>query len=136
VEVPGEAAGIMRLAYKVWLDQGGKVFGEGPCELLGRVDDTKSLRQAALQMGMSYSKAWSLMRRLEKKIGFQVLRRKVGGKAGGGSELTPAGRLLMERYKDFSADVREAVARIYSEHFGSFEREVRRVTKEVAARQR
>jgi hypothetical protein len=85
---------------------------------------------------MSYSKAWSLMRRLEKKIGFQVLRRKVGGKPGGVG-IDPCGAIAHGEIQGLlRADVREAVARIYSEHFGILRREVRRVTKEVAARQR
>lgn len=110
----------MRVAYKVWLDQDGKVFGEGPLELLKGVDSTKSLRQASAQMGMSYSKAWSLIRRIEEKLGFALLERRVGGRAGGGSELTPMARLLMEKYELLSADVRNAMATIYQKHFGSF----------------
>lgn len=115
----------MRVAYKVWLDQEGKVFGEGPCELLRRVATRKSLRQAAIEMGMSYSKAWGLISRIEKKLGFGLLKRRAGGKAGGGSELTPEALLLLERYQEFSADVREAMGRIYERHFGSFENDLR-----------
>ncbi len=121
----------MRVAYKVWLDEGGKVFGEGPCELLGWVAAKKSLRQAALEMGMSYSKAWGLIARIEEKLGFELLERRAGGRAGGGSELTPEALLLMKRYREFSADVREAMGRIYKEHFGSFEKELRERGKRV-----
>ncbi len=50
----------MKLLYKIWLDQNGKAFGDGPYELLKRVESTHSLHQAAGQMEMSYSKAWRL----------------------------------------------------------------------------
>lgn len=50
----------MRLAYKIWLDNNGKAFGEGPYELLTRVERTGSLNRAAAEMGMSYNKAWRL----------------------------------------------------------------------------
>ena len=60
----------MKAACKIWLDQDGKAFGDGPYELLKRVEKTDSLHQAANQMGMSYSKAWGLIRVLEKGSGF------------------------------------------------------------------
>ncbi len=43
----------MRVAYKVWLDQNGKAFGNGPYELLKKIKKTGSLRKAAGQMNMS-----------------------------------------------------------------------------------
>ena len=38
-------------------DNGIKFFGEGPCRLLRCVEKTGSLRAAAMEMEMSYSKA-------------------------------------------------------------------------------
>ena len=38
-----------------------KVFGPGIAELLERVDRLHSLRQATMEMGMAYSKAWSII---------------------------------------------------------------------------
>jgi molybdate transport system regulatory protein len=35
-------------------------FGEGPCELLKLVEKTGSLHKAAMEMNMSYRKAWLL----------------------------------------------------------------------------
>jgi len=51
----------MKIGYKVWLDNDGKAFGDGPCELLERVEGTHSLHQAAKEMGMAYSTAWRLL---------------------------------------------------------------------------
>jgi molybdate transport system regulatory protein len=109
----------MKVAYKVWLDQGGKAFGDGPYDLLRRVEKTKSLHQAARQIGMSYSKAWHLIRTLEERLGFALLERKVGGQSGGGSLLTSTARNLMKDYGCFSHDVRTAIEKIYQRHFGS-----------------
>jgi len=91
----------MKVGYKVWLDNNGKAFGDGPCELLRRVEQTKSLHQAAGQMGMAYSKAWRLIRTLEGRIGFALLVREVGGPSGGGSQVTSQGKILMNHYKRF-----------------------------------
>jgi molybdate transport system regulatory protein len=108
----------MRVIYKVWLDSNGKAFGEGPYELLKRVGQTRSLRQAANQMGMSYSKAWSLIGTAEKRLGFPLIERKVGGHSGGGSHVTPEARDLMNHFEGFRKDVDAAIRKIYQRHFG------------------
>jgi len=108
----------MKVVYKVWLDQGGKAFGEGPYELLRTVEMTKSLHQAAQQMGMSYSKAWRLIRTMEKRLGFVFLERKAGGVSGGGSKVTPGAKRFMKHYGRFRKDVTKALEKIYQKHFG------------------
>lgn len=109
----------MKVAYKVWLDKNGKAFGDGPYELLRRVEKMKSLHRAANQMGMAYSKAWRLVRTMEERLGFVLLERKAGGKSGGGSTVTPNAKELMEHYEKFRKDVEDAMERIYRKHFGS-----------------
>ena len=109
----------MKIAYKVWLDNSGKAFGDGPYELLKRVEKTKSLHQAANQMGMAYSKAWRLILTLEDRLGFTLLERRAGGKSGGGSKVTPKAKKLLNQYERFSKDVKLALKKIYKKHFGS-----------------
>jgi len=108
----------MKIAYKVWLDSHGKAFGEGPYRLLRNVERTGSLWKAAAKMGMSYSKAWRLMRSLEKRLHLPLLERHAGGASGGGSFLTPEARDLLNRYKKFQKDVDGAMEKIYKRHFG------------------
>ncbi len=108
----------MKIGYKVWLENNGKAFGDGPYELLRRVEKKMSLHQAALQMGMSYSKAWRLIRTLEERLGFVLMERKVGGQSGGGSQVTPKGKDLMNRYDGFRRDLEKGLKKIYQEHFG------------------
>jgi len=109
----------MKLSYKIWLDHHGKAFGDGPYELLRRVDKTKSLHQAANQMGMAYSKAWRLIRTLEQRLGFPLLERKVGGPSGGGSRITPRAKELMNLYGRFRKDIKDSMEKIYRKHFGN-----------------
>ncbi len=108
----------MKVAYKIWLDQHGKAFGDGPYELLKRVGQTSSLHEAALQMDMSYSKAWNLIRTMEKRLGFALLDKKIGGRSGGGSQVTPRGNEFLKRYEQFRKEAAEAVERTYEKHFG------------------
>ena len=108
----------MKIGYKIWLDSHGKAFGDGPYELLRRVEKMMSLHQAAGQMGMSYSKAWRLIQTLEERLGFALLERKVGGQSGGGSRVTSQGKDLMRHYERFRRDVEKSLEKIYDKHFG------------------
>lgn len=61
----------MKPALRVMLcdDAGERFFGEGPCRLLHLIEETGSLRSAAAQMGLSYSKALRLVQHAEKGTG-------------------------------------------------------------------
>ncbi len=107
----------MKIRYKIWLDSNGKAFGEGPYELLRLVQQTGSLRQAAGRMNMSYRKAWLLLRSMEERLGFPVLRRKVGGLAGGGSQLTEQAAEFLDRYEAFHREAAHTLQAIYEKYF-------------------
>jgi len=108
----------LKIAYKVWLDCNGKAFGEGPDRLLQRVEATGSLHRAAADMKMSYRKAWLMLKTMERRLGFALLERKVGGVSGGGSRLTPEARAFMKRYEAFRQEVEGSLREIYHKHFG------------------
>ncbi|MGM0420855.1 MAG: winged helix-turn-helix domain-containing protein [Bacillota bacterium] len=93
-----------QINYKIWLEKEGKVFGEGPANILSLVEKKGSLNQAAEAMGMSYSQAWHLIKQLEDRLGFKLLNAYSGGKNGGGSELTPDARELQQQYHDFKEE--------------------------------
>jgi len=109
----------MKVGYKIWVDNGGKAFGEGPYELLKRVEKTDSLHEAAHQMNMSYSKAWKLIQIVEKRLGFAFLEKKVGGVSGGGSWVTPEGKEFLRRYERFESDAKKVIQKTYQKHFGN-----------------
>lgn len=93
----------MRAATKITItdDNGIKFFGEGPCRLLRYVEKTGSLRAAALEMEMAYSKASKLLKQAEATLGFPLTRRSAGGKDGGGSILTPEGKRWLQQYEAY-----------------------------------
>ena len=82
-------------------DDGIKFFGEGPCRLLRCVEKTGSLRAAALEMEMAYSKASKLLKQAENSLGFPLTTRNAGGKDGGGSRLTPEGKRWLQQYEAY-----------------------------------
>ena len=83
----------MKPALRVMLcdDAGERFFGEGPCRLLHLIEETGSLRSAAAQMGLSYSKALRLVQHAEKELGFALTCKTIGGGGGGGGNPPPAG---------------------------------------------
>ena len=93
----------MKAATKITItdDNGIKFFGEGPCRLLRCVEKTGSLRAAALEMEMAYSKASKLLKQAEATLGFPLTRRSAGGKDGGGSILTPEGKRWLQQYEAY-----------------------------------
>ena len=98
---------------------GEKVFyGPGVAELLRRVDGTGSLQTAAAGMGMSYSKAWKIVRTAEAELGFSLMERHVGGPGGGFSRLTEEGKAFAGRYEKFQREVYEAADRLFARYFG------------------
>lgn len=84
-----------------------KFFGPGIATLLHRVEEYHSIRQATMSMGMAYSKAWAIIRRAERELGFPLLVTATGGREGGGASLTAEGRQFLDRYERFCALVNE-----------------------------
>ena len=98
-------------------ENGEKFFGEGPCRLLEKVEQTGSLRCAAASMEMAYSKALKLVKQAEEALGFPLTQRSVGGKDGGGSTLTPEGREFLHKYEAYRDACVQANRELYANYF-------------------
>lgn len=102
-------------------DNGMKFFGEGPCRLLRCVEKTGSLRAAAMEMEMAYSKASKILKQAEEILGFPLTTRSTGGKDGGGSVLTAEGRQMLrqyEAYRDACVKANQALYRTFFPKLG------------------
>ena len=73
----------MHYNLSVRLFTAGKCFGPGLATLLTLVRERHSLRAAAAEMGMAYSKAWRILRDCEQALGFPLLDSTTGGRNGG-----------------------------------------------------
>lgn len=98
-------------------DNGIKFFGEGPCRLLHCVEKTGSLRAAAMEMEMAYSKASKLIKHAEATLGFPLTTRSAGGKDGGGSVLTPEGAQWLRQYEAYRDACVKANQALYRQFF-------------------
>ena len=97
---------------KIWLEADGHAFlGDGRYRLLEAVERKGSINAAAREMGISYRKAWSQLQAMEGSAPFPLLVRKVGGKAGGSSRLTPEARQLMKTFQQLRERIRDETER-------------------------
>jgi len=110
----------VRFSFSFCSEEGEKFFGEGPYRLLCGIRRAGSLRSAAQEMDMAYTKAFRLIKSAEAQLGFPLIRRTIGGKAGGGSTLTAEAEDLIARYEAFKADCSKVTAQLYERHFGDF----------------
>ena len=99
-------------------DNNEKFFGEGPYRLLRTVEETSSLRAAANNMGMSYTKALKLINNAERELNIKFLTRVVGGKSGGGSILTSEGKAWLDNYEKYRDACIKENERLYAEYYG------------------
>ena len=107
------------LTVRIFTDR--KCFGPGVAELLRRVRELHSLRAAAMSMNMAYSKAWTIVKSSERILGVQLLHTSVGGRSGGGAQLTEEAVRLLDAYTAFCADLHAAGDALFAQHFGYLE---------------
>src|SRR5512137_749020 len=96
-------------AFKVWMEtDDGYVFGPGVYSLLKKVMEVGTLKEASIEIGMSYRYAWGLIRKAEEKLGEPLLRAHKGGKSGGGgAELTERGKKFLIEFQDLREQMRQ-----------------------------
>lgn len=97
-----------------------KCFGPGVAMLLQRVRKLHSLRSAAMDMDMAYSKAWTILRDAEQELGFKLLHSTTGGRGGGGAVLTERGERLLEAYETCEQALKEEAERLFDRHLAVF----------------
>lgn len=100
-------------------DNGEKFFGEGPYRLLCLVEETGSLRAAALSMDMAYTKALKMIKRAEEVLGFSLTHRTTGGTSGGGSHLTEHGKEWLRKYEEYRNACIAADKKLFDECFSA-----------------
>jgi molybdate transport system regulatory protein len=82
-----------------------KVIDEEGFTLLTEIRKEQSIVAASRNMGISYRKAWGLLRKIESVLGFELVGKHRGGKMGGKTELTSDGMKLTEAYMKLKADL-------------------------------
>ena len=89
----------MEIKAKFWIENKGEVvLGSGKAALLGAVHEDGSIQRAAEEFGMSYRHAWGIIKKMEQRAGFTLVKVQVGGGKGKGAKLTPRGKDFLEKF--------------------------------------
>lgn len=93
--------------YNIFLEQQVKlvadnatVISEEGFRLLLEIESRNSIVSAAKELGISYRKAWGLLRDIERSLGFHLVGKQRGGRDGGRTVFTPEGKELLGAYKE------------------------------------
>ena len=88
---------------RIWISTAeGKLMGKGRIELMEKIKQFGSIRQAALAMQMSYRQPWQLIDDMNSKAKTSLVVSSRGGKGGGNAVVTPEGEQLIKLFNDFN----------------------------------
>jgi len=87
------------------VSNGVKIIDEEAFTLLEEIEKGQSIVSAAKNMGISYRKAWGLLRDIEYNLGFTLVGKRRGGKAGGRTTFTVEGAELMTAYRKLLSEL-------------------------------
>jgi molybdate transport system regulatory protein len=85
-------------------------MGPGRADLLEELDRSGSISAAARNMNMSYRRAWQLIDAMNASFPEPLVVTAVGGKRGGGAQVTELGRSVLARFRGMEAAASAAIA--------------------------
>lgn len=91
---------------------GGLPAGERRIRLLEAIDAQGSITRAAKALPMSYKAAWDAVDAMNNLSDQPLVARSAGGRQGGGTRLTDAGRRLIAAYRALALEQQGALARL------------------------
>ncbi len=114
-----EKKGSLGLWYEMDIRvlKGEPVLTQEKVQLLEMIDHTGSIQSACACMHMSYSKGWSMIKRIEKELGYQLTVRTPGGEGGGGTVLSERGRRVLSSYRKFTSELKEISEELFNRYF-------------------
>jgi molybdate transport system regulatory protein len=89
----------LRPRIRIVDDDGTIVLGPGKADLLDAIARTGSIRAAAGELGMSYMRAWTLVRTMNEAFRAPLVEKVRGGSEQGGAQLTESGRKVLSLYR-------------------------------------
>lgn len=90
-------------------DDGTIVMGPGKADLLEAIANSGSIRAAAEALGMSYMRAWTLVKTMNAAFRAPLVEKERGGSAQGGAALTKSGQAVLELYRAMEEKAARAI---------------------------
>jgi molybdate transport system regulatory protein len=82
------------------MHRGTIALGPGKIDLLRAIEAHESISKAAKSLGMSYMRAWTLVKIMNAVFREPLVELKRGGAQGGKAQVTDLGRVVLELYSD------------------------------------
>jgi molybdate transport system regulatory protein len=92
-----------RLNGRLWLEADERFMGIGRLELLAHIQALGSISKAAQAMNMSNNRAWELVSSMNAQAQKPLVSTQVGGKQGGGAEVTAEGQQMIREFEELQA---------------------------------
>lgn len=104
---------------KTWIEntEHELLFGKGKTEILELIEHEGSIAKAAEKLEMSYKKAWTHIKILQKNIADELVVPQKGGGGKGGTTLTPKALELVRNYSQLQKDIEAFANRRFLELF-------------------
>lgn len=104
---------------KTWIENAEHelLFGKGKTEILELIEQEGSIAKAAEKLEMSYKKAWTHIKILQKNIADELVVPQKGGAGKGGTTLTPKALELIKNYSQLQQDVESFANKRFVELF-------------------
>jgi len=128
---------LLELGGQAWLHKADcKFLGGYKITLLEKIDEYGSITKAAIAAGVSYKTAWDTIDLMNNLADKPLVERAAGGKGGGGTHLTAAGKklllelkILQEEHRNFLNNLSKKVGD--ADHLYQF---IRMISMKVSAR--
>ena len=108
----------MDFKTSVLLKRGDVAVNETLFVLLTQIGKTGSIRKACEEVGISYTKAWAILKNAQIVLGKPLLSTQSGGAEGGGADLTEEGLRFVRSFDAFCGDVDKYAAGVFGKYFG------------------
>jgi molybdate transport system regulatory protein len=126
-----------QLQASLWLQRSQRRYlGEDRIALLEKIDELGSIAKAAKAVGISYKSAWDTLNLINNLADRPLVERMTGGRGGGGTSLTQAGRKVVEQFLIIQEEHRRYLVNL-EQRLGdsdSLQNFLRRMSMKVSAR--
>lgn len=116
-EIERRTDGRLHAEIEANLALGVTVMNAELSRVLNLIESTGSLQMASDCVGISYSKSWKSIKNLELALGVSIIESTVGGKSGGNSQLTAAGKYFLRQYDEMLKDAEKLGKWLFSQYF-------------------
>jgi len=102
---------LLTIHANIWLetDDDDVALSRWRLELLEAVERTGSISAAAQAMNIQYRLAWNRIHEVEERLGMPLVQTTVGGRGGGGAQLTPEARIIIQHLHEMFAAIDASV---------------------------